>query len=1109
MHCTCGQVNPDVAVFCGACGERLVRTVPCGACGVANPPGQRFCNGCGARLGAPDPSPSSTGPGERKQATVLFADVVGSMSLAGAMDPEEWGELMKRFFAVLREGVNRFDGRVDKFTGDGVMALFGAPIAYEDHARRGCAAALYLKEALAVFGREVEADGGRPFVVRIGLNSGEVVAGPVGEDLKVEYTAVGNAVGLAQRMESLAQPGTVYLTPATATLVQGYFDLRGLGPMTAKGAEEPTAVFELVGPGKLSTPLEVAAARGFSRFVGRDQELAVLAGAFDQAGRGNGQVIGVVADPGVGKSRLCHEFAAHCRLEGAEVVFAHALAHTRSVPFVPVLEMLRGEFGISEQDEPATARERVTKAVWDLDPGVEDAVPLLWEFLGVPDPDRAAPTMDPEARQRQIFAALNCLRRARSERTQMVVVAEDLHWLDPGSEVFLESLVNAVPGSRLLVVSTFRPEYRVPWSHRAYYAQLPIRPLLDEARDELLADLVGAHPSLDGLAERVDERTAGNPFFIEETVQALVEAGSLVGSRGAYQLAGTIGDVQIPPTVQAVLAARLDRLAEHEKTLVHTAAVIGRRFSRRLVGRVSGLGDEDLRAALQTLVDGELLYQAGDYPEEEFVFKHALTEEVAYRSQLSRARAGSHLAIAQALCDLDADRLDERASLIARHYELGAEPLEAARWSARAATWAGYSEPMEAVRQWRRVWVLTGQLGSSPESSELRLNAAVMLLSTLWRLGAAVEDGPLRWEEEIGAVFSEAEALCDSTGRQGVKAALLAAYAMAVGLTGAVDQAYELHVRSVRLADETGDAGLRVTVRLPLMYTVHVQGRIREGARIIDETEEILGDDRSLARDTVVISPYAWCLMAGALFRGHFERLDECLALLETAVNIAGEEGDWESQVWAHRHFAVLADLAGSDPEVAAAHARRALEGADRVGGPFSRLFNRMGVAANHAQRSEWQAAIDTADEALAISRSRRIAVHNVPFLLATRARALIGLGHFVEARADADEAIAVAVQCGTRYFEAMARLELARALLAGSGAGDAHLAAAELDRALDIVDALGLHAFTPQIHLARAQLAEATGDDTARRTELRTAYDQFLEVGAYGRAEALASLLI
>jgi adenylate cyclase len=1046
--------------------------------------------------------------GERKQVSILFADVKGSMDLASRMDPEAWGELMGRFFAILRDGVNRFGGGIDKFTGDGVMALFGAPVAYEDHAQRACAAALHLREELARFGRELEGESGLRFSVRMGLNSGEVVAGPVGEDLAVEYTAVGNTVGLAQRMESLAEAGTVYVTAATAALVEGYFELRGLGRMQAKGVREALPVFELVKRGTLRTALEVAAARGFTRFVGRDREMAVLEGAFAEASRGSGQVVGVVAGPGLGKSRLCHEFAEHCRTRGVEVFAAHGLAHARSVPFVPVLEMLRGYFRIGDLDDPALARAKIAATVRDFDASLEGALPLLWDFLGVADPERPAPAIDPEARQRQIFGALNRLRLARSARAPFLMIAEDLHWLDPGSEAFLENLVGAVPGTRLLVVVTFRPEYRAPWAHRSHYGQLPLLPLGEEASDELLRDLLGPHPSLDGVAERVRQRTGGNPFFIEEVVRGLVEEGDLRGRRGAYQLAQSIDELRIPATVQAVLAARIDRLAERDKSLLQTAAVIGRQFSRRLVGRVSGLADHERDAALRTLVEAELIVEAAVYPEDEYAFKHALTEEVTYGSQLARRRARIHAVVAQALIELDPDKLDERASLIAHHFELGGEPLDAARWNARAAGWAGFSNPVEAARHWRRVRRLTGDLEQSPETAELGINARMMLLQFHWRLGAASEEGHVPYEDEAAAVFAEAQAFADGAGQPGLKAMVFLAYCGVRILTDAVEEGYQLGVQATQLADTTQDAGLRAVARMGPIYSLVLLGRMREAAAMAGEMVAIIGEERSIGRGVMVESPYAWCRMHVAQLTAYFDRLDDGLVALERVIELAGEEGDMETRSWTLRYCAELADLAGAEPEVAADHARESLEWAEHAGGAWSRIFNREGMAISHAQRGEWHEAIEVVDEALAIQRDRRTGLSDVPLLLVTRARSQMGLGDVSGARSSAEEAVAVAVRCGTRHYEARARLELARAILADPASGEEQAADAELNQACSIVETLGIRSLAPQVHLERAHLAHVLGDETTHDAELRTAHRLFLEVGAQGRAEEIASLV-
>jgi hypothetical protein len=499
---------------------------------------------------------------------------------------------MERLFGLLCEGVHRFEGTVDKFTGDGIMALFGAPIAHEDHARRACYAALRLRDSALRYAEELRRSHGIEFAVRLGLNSGEVVVGAIGDDLKLDYTALGHAVNLAQRMESLAEPGKAYVSAATASLVEGYVDLRPVGLKKVKGLAEPVAVFELVKLGRARTALEVAAGKGLSPFGGRNLEMAMLEDALASLRDGEGATIGVIAEPAVGKSRLCHEFSELCQTRGVDVFTAHGLAHSQSVPFAPVLEMLRAQLGVTDEDDIARARRLVAEAVLALDDSLGDALPVLYDFLGVAAPASVPSAVDAEARQRQLFAALDRLHQRRLELGPIVIVAEDLHWFDDASEAFMTRLANDVPGQPLLLLATCRPEYRPPWADSPRYTALALAPLDESASGTLLRALLGNHPSVDGLAEHILGRTGGNPLFIEEVVQGLAEEGYFVGQRGRFELARTVGEVRIPATAQAVLGARIDRLAEREKALVQAASVVGRRFSGPVVGRVSGLGGE-------------------------------------------------------------------------------------------------------------------------------------------------------------------------------------------------------------------------------------------------------------------------------------------------------------------------------------------------------------------------------------------------------------------------------------------------------------------------------------------------------------------------------------
>src|SRR3954466_13049310 len=615
------------------------------------------------------------------------------MDLAEQEDPEERRKIMQRFFSLLAETVTRFEGTVDKFTGDGIMAIFGAPVAHEDHAQRACYAALQMLGDVAEYAGELRRGKGLKFSTRIGINSGEGVAWGIGGE-GGSYTAIGHTVGLAQRMEALAEPGKAYLTEHAAELARGFLDLRDLGEFEIKGARRPVQVFELAGVGQARTRLDLARERGFSRFVGREREMERLTAALREANEGEARAIGVVAEPGIGKSRLYHEFVERCRGEGTEVFEAQGQAHGKSIPFMPILQMLRAFFGIGDSDPEQLAREKIAGRALLLDTSFADDLPLLFDFLGVPDPDRPVGQMSPEARQRALADVLCRLVGNPIRKKTLMLVFEDLHWIDEGSQAMLNGLVEGFGGTRTLVLANYRPEYAPPWSENPCGEAVALAPLRQEDTRELLRDLAGEDPSLDGLDEPIHDRTSGNPFFTEEIVPELAGSGHLEGERGAYRLARPIEDAGVPVTVQAVLAARIDRLGADAKQLLQVASVLGKEVSDEALGMAAGLDEGAKEAALSELIDGGFLYEAELYPQRLLAFRHPLTREVAYGTQLAEQRAATHARAARALIELNpGDRWDELAALIADHLRQGGQPLEAARWSARAAYWAGHSRP--------------------------------------------------------------------------------------------------------------------------------------------------------------------------------------------------------------------------------------------------------------------------------------------------------------------------------------------------------------------------------------------------------------------------------
>jgi class 3 adenylate cyclase/tetratricopeptide (TPR) repeat protein len=1034
--------------------------------------------------------------GERKRVTVLFADMVNSMELAERSDPEQWRRIVGRFFSILCDGVHRFEGTVDKFTGDGVMALFGAPVAHEDHARRACSAALFLKGELAAYATDLHRQG-LSFSVRIGLNSGVVVVGAIGEDLAMEYTAVGHTVGLAQRIEQLAAGDSIYVSEHTAALVEGYLALVDLGQFSVKGSSRPVRVFELTGVGAARGALDVSRARGFSRFVGRDDEVHTLQGALDEAGVGHGHVIGIVGEAGVGKSRLCHEFAERQRMKGMPVYHAAGQAHLKSVPLLPVLQLLRAYFGIGEHTGDETAREQIAERLRLLDDSLADDLPLISDFLAVPDPERLPPRMDPEARQRQLLRAIKRLSRAESAREPGVTVIEDLQWLDPASEVFLANQVDAVHGTRSLTIVNFRPEYHAPWMSRSYYRQIALAPLDAEAVHQLLADLLGGDDdsSLDGLADLVRERTRGNPFFIEELVRGLVEAGTLEGEGGAYRLAAPLADAALPPSVEAVLAARIDRLDPRDKAVLQAAAVIGKEFPAPVLERVVDLEPAELDGALRSLVGGEFVYEQELYGETLYAFKHPLTQEVAYGSQLGEHRAPVHAACARAIPDRYPERLDELAALVAQHWEGASETLEAARWHARAAAWSGTNDPAPALRHWHKVRELADALPESTETVALGLTARIFSLQFGWRLGIS--------EREAEALFIEAKRIASEAGDVRSQAMLLAIYGSVRGLSHGDVQGFATLVRrAFALAEESGDPALALTIA-PTAYALYCTGQHREGVTICDRAIELADGDPGVGAGIAFGCPYALCHGLKGFLLAELGEYEQARRLLEQGRTIAREQSDFEGLGFSHIWSAWAAGFAG-EPEAALGHARQALEIAERIGDPFSRVLSWFCLGYAERIQGEWRRAIEAFEQSVAIANASRTGIERDAVRLALAGESYLGLGDAEQARALVDDGLKTARARRHPTDETYASLALARVLIGSAGPAAGAQIEASLLRARELARVTRAKVFEPLIHVEFAELARQSGHQERRERELRAAHRLFKEIGATGQLKQL-----
>jgi len=687
MKCPrCQHESPSGAKFCEECATPLARA--CASCGNPLSATAKFCPECAHPVAAgvaTQPrfaSPETYTPkhlaekiltskgaleGERKQVTVLFADMKGSMELLADRDPEEARKLLDPVIENMMEAVHRYEGTVSNLMGDGIMALFGAPLSHEDHAVRACYAALRMQESVSRYADGVRRTEGVPIQIRVGLNSGEVVVGAIGNDLKMDYTAVGQTVHLASRMEQMAMPGSIMMTAAALALAEGYVEVKPLGPLPVKGLETPIEVYELSRAATVRSRFQIAAARGLTRFVGRESELDQLRQALERARAGHGQVTAVVGEPGVGKSRLYWEFSHSHLPQGWLSPESRSVSYGKATNYLPIIELLRVYFDIEHADDSRKIREKVTGKLLSLDRQLEPYLaPILW-LLDVSIKEEKWERLDPPQRRQRVLDGVKRLLLCESQVQPVMVLFEDLHWIDTETQVFLDSLVESLPTARMLLLVNYRPEYNHGWGSKTYYRQIQIDPLPPESAEALLDALVGTDGKLFQLKRLVIDKTDGNPFFIEECVRSLAETGILAGERGAYRLTRSPEGFQVPATAKAILAARIDRLAPEDKRLLQAAAVIGTDVPWALLQAVANEPEDRLRRGLAQLQATEFLYETRLFPDLEYTSRHALTHEVAYGSLLSERRRDLHARIMEAMEALYNDRLDEQVEKLAYH----------------------------------------------------------------------------------------------------------------------------------------------------------------------------------------------------------------------------------------------------------------------------------------------------------------------------------------------------------------------------------------------------------------------------------------------------------
>ena len=714
------EPNRREATFCRICGQTINQTAtiaPARVPGVPSPDSY-----VPRHLAEKILASRQSLEGERKQVTVLFADIRGSTSLLEGLDPEEAQKLIDPVLRVMMDAVHRYEGTVNQVLGDGIMALFGAPLAHEDHAVRACYAALAMQEEMRRYRRKLGQSEESGLQIGIGLNSGEVVVRSISNDLNVDYSALGHTTHMAARMQEVAAGGTTLMTASTLRQVEGFVQVKSVGAVQVKGVSRPVEAFEVVAATTARTRVQAGAVRGLTPLVGRRTEIEVFSKLVEEAGSGKGQILAMVGEPGMGKSRLVHEYTRHQLRPDWLVLEAASVSYGKATPYLPLIEMLRRYFQITDRDGSENIQERVVTQVLELDNMLKDTTPPILSLLGALPDERRSPAsggqdwlsqrqdlidmvkrfraMDPQQRRRSTFESLKRLLIRESQRQPLLLVFEDLHWIDSETQAFLDSFVESLPMARILLLVDYRLEYSHGWGDKSYYTQLRVNPLQPTSAEELLQHLLGRNKDLAPLKQLLIQRTEGNPFFAEESVRSLVEAGVLVGEKGAYRPGLRIDEIRIPSTVQNVVADRIDRLPMEEKRVLQTAAVIGVIVPFSLLQAVAEVGDEDLRLYLTHLQTAEFLYETNLFPELEYSFKHAITSEVAYGELLRARRVALHSQILKAIEERAGDNDQDYLETLAHHAFCGESWDKAVCYSREAGAKAMSRSALREARSW-------------------------------------------------------------------------------------------------------------------------------------------------------------------------------------------------------------------------------------------------------------------------------------------------------------------------------------------------------------------------------------------------------------------------
>jgi adenylate cyclase len=991
--------------------------------------------------------------GERKRLTVLFADIRNSTGLIDSLgDPELGMKRLQPVLELMNKAVARYDGVVNKSQGDGVMALFGAPQPHEDHAVRGCLAALAMQEGVKRFGDP-------DLQIRVGVHTGEVVVQAIEHGLYQTYDAAGANVHLANRLEQLAAPGDILISKDTYTAAKQFVEVESLGPQAIRGIATSIEIFRVGGLQHAPSSGVFRGGRRLSPLTGRTNELSALVLELENTIGSEGRIVGVVGEAGIGKSRLCFEFAEDCRAKGIHVFEARVLDHGRETPFQPVLALLRDYFGLRAKEPTNESRRRVLDRLATLSVS-EPLSFVLLEFLGLADPLQATTRLDPKTRKTALLDFVRTLPRSASQDVANVVIIEDLHWIDTASLEFVEALADAVFGTTTLLVVNFRPGFAASLTQRSHYRQVNMLPLPKAQAAVLVQDQFGPDPSLALLSRNIIERAQGNPFFLEELINTLVERGDFEGEKGAYRLKGGIDSIPLPPTVQAVVAARIDRLQESAKQVLEMASVVGREISISILDVITGLDPSELSEAIQRLRQAELLYDVPPFEQRLLAFRHPLIQEVAYRSLLQERRRKVHADVAQAIESLFKDQTEERAFILAYHLEQAGENLKAAQQNMRAAIWVGANDPGQALRSWKKVRELLLDQPKSPPTDYLKMAACGQIVNFGWREGISAEDALI--------YFEEARQLARALGDMRANVLIHAAYGRILANGGSADDYVEKIREAKAIADEGNDPSVQITLKAVLCHALWLSGDLREALQMNVEATDRAHEIVKFDRQTLGFDIEIWLTALRGRILVMLNRTEESRPFLDRLLELDASQVDHVHHVMPSMAYVDIAWIQ-ENVGLAQEHADRAVSIAMKSGNPYLWVYAQACRGFSHIIAGRITSAIEDLSDALSFARSRKAGLENEARILADLANAHRLNGDSATALSTVDQAIVVATERHARIPECLAHIIRANLLLRSANSDQKAEGKQELERATALMRETGAMLFETFINVTNA----------------------------------------